>query len=524
MPRILHSLSVAVSVLVSSLALPVSASEHGLTATYWDNLGAHGPSLTRVDSSLDFDWGTGSPAAGIAADTFSVRWTGRLLAPATGVYTLATESDDGIRVWVGGSLVIDHWNDHAPARDVAQISLVAGQAYDLVVDYYENGGGAVARLLWAPPGGGERPIPSEALLAEMAPIPFALRTPAVSAVSPAWIAGSAPLGSVVTASADGVDVGVSQGGANRWNVAGDAAGLVLSPDRATALSLRCGADAISAQVRWSVTDLNDHYGLDFVALRVGDSLLLTDSSSPTWEIDGAYDASAGFRPTIAGSKGQAKPLTFTRPGSFLAQTRRADGSLGGSLPVRVVAVDWRGGTACEVGYTRTKRVGGSELTSLAFTAADPYRLVVRRRTDLGAGELEICPLVQADVRLLATIGDEWGPLVAEQRIDAFSLETTARRSTFIDKTYADGTTVSSASLFMTPRVPGLVVRFRIFVSGVTFADGSTVMSPSTDDFPLDLSSDGSRGVFNYSLIRQSGVSWGVCHSYVAYQGGVQVSR
>ena len=48
---------------------------------------------TRVDPEVSFDWGTGSPAKEIPVDNFSARWTGKLVAPASGVYTLGATAD-----------------------------------------------------------------------------------------------------------------------------------------------------------------------------------------------------------------------------------------------------------------------------------------------------------------------------------------------------------------------------------------------------------------------------------------------
>ena len=47
------------------------------------------------------------------ADNFSVRWSGQVLAPVTGTYTFTTTSDDGVRLYVNGQLLIDNWTDHA---------------------------------------------------------------------------------------------------------------------------------------------------------------------------------------------------------------------------------------------------------------------------------------------------------------------------------------------------------------------------------------------------------------------------
>ena len=121
----------------------------GLTATYFNNINFTGSTVARVDPTVDFVWGAGSPAPAIAADTFSVRWTGRIEAPVTGTYTFYTVSDDGIRLWVNGQRIISNWTDHGATENRATISLTAGQRYTIRIDFYENGGNATARLLWS---------------------------------------------------------------------------------------------------------------------------------------------------------------------------------------------------------------------------------------------------------------------------------------------------------------------------------------------------------------------------------------
>src|SRR6185436_19422079 len=83
----------------------------GLTATFFDNRDFTGPSITRIDPTINFNWANASPDAAIAADTFSARWTGRIQPRYTETYTFTTTSDDGVRLWVNGQLLIDQWND-----------------------------------------------------------------------------------------------------------------------------------------------------------------------------------------------------------------------------------------------------------------------------------------------------------------------------------------------------------------------------------------------------------------------------
>ena len=65
---------------------------------------------------------------------------------------------------MNGTQVINNWTDHAPTTDTsAGISLTAGQKYDIKMEFYEKGGGAVAKLLWTPPGGSLVAIPQSQL-------------------------------------------------------------------------------------------------------------------------------------------------------------------------------------------------------------------------------------------------------------------------------------------------------------------------------------------------------------------------
>ncbi len=115
---------------------------------YFNNMYLQGvPALVRHDSSLDFNWGAGSPQPGVInADRFSVRWTGRLRVPVTGNYLLGTVSDDGVRVYLDGSLIIDNWTDHPAQLNQTERRLEADRFYNLEIRYYENGGDAVLRF------------------------------------------------------------------------------------------------------------------------------------------------------------------------------------------------------------------------------------------------------------------------------------------------------------------------------------------------------------------------------------------
>jgi hypothetical protein len=118
---------------------------------YFNNMTLSGtPVLVRDDgnSYLDFNWGSGSPApeCGIGVDNFSARWT-RTVYLAAGRWRFTTSTDDGVRLYVDGKLVIDQWRDQSLKSYTVDLDLTAGN-HTLRMEYYENGGGAVAKLSW----------------------------------------------------------------------------------------------------------------------------------------------------------------------------------------------------------------------------------------------------------------------------------------------------------------------------------------------------------------------------------------
>ena len=122
-----------------------------------------GAVIERTDSTIDFDWGGGAPHKGMNQDYFSIRWTGFMKPEHSGTYSIHTVTDDGVRLWVGDELLIDDWNPHPPKENSANVNLQAEGYYPIKMEFFEGGGGAMARLLWTPPGGNKNVIPNWAL-------------------------------------------------------------------------------------------------------------------------------------------------------------------------------------------------------------------------------------------------------------------------------------------------------------------------------------------------------------------------
>jgi hypothetical protein len=118
---------------------------------YFDNMDLNGsPLMVRYDGSefLNFDWANGSPdtSCGIGADNFSVRWT-RSVHFEGGTYRFTVTSDDGVRLYIDGKKELDKWGIQSATTYTVDVPLSGGD-HDIKLEYYEDGGDAVAKLSW----------------------------------------------------------------------------------------------------------------------------------------------------------------------------------------------------------------------------------------------------------------------------------------------------------------------------------------------------------------------------------------
>jgi prepilin-type N-terminal cleavage/methylation domain-containing protein len=123
----------------------------GWVAEWYSNRSLSGsPVAQTCEAAINNTWAYNPPGvSGVPKDQFSVRWTGTLTATATRQYAFTAYTDDGIRVLVDGVSVIDSWRDQATTRYDATVNVTVGQ-HTVVVEFYENGGEATARVSYAP--------------------------------------------------------------------------------------------------------------------------------------------------------------------------------------------------------------------------------------------------------------------------------------------------------------------------------------------------------------------------------------
>jgi len=136
--------------LISSKYLKTEDGKTGLLGEYFNNKNLQGtPALTRIDTTINFNWQRISPITGSTdGEPFSVRWTGYLKVPQTQEYTFMTINNDGTRLYINEKKILDNWWDHGASPFIGFDSLEAGKEYKIVLEYYFNQSFASVRLEW----------------------------------------------------------------------------------------------------------------------------------------------------------------------------------------------------------------------------------------------------------------------------------------------------------------------------------------------------------------------------------------
>ncbi len=144
----------------------------GLTGQYWTNTTSTAftnvtfntlPTLTRTDAVVNFNWNTTGPDPSIGQTNFTARWTGSVQPQFNETYTFYATSDDGVRLWVNGQLLVNAWIPQVATTYQGSITLNAQQLYNIRMDYFQAGGGAEAMLAWSSPSTPQAIIPQTQL-------------------------------------------------------------------------------------------------------------------------------------------------------------------------------------------------------------------------------------------------------------------------------------------------------------------------------------------------------------------------
>lgn len=136
---------------------PTEGNGTGLQGYYFNGNELLGEFKSRTDAQINFhnnDINLPSELQNTTNDNYSIRWIGRIKAPVSGTYSIETKSDDGVRLWINDSLLINNWVEQAINTKTVQVNLLANEFYTIKIEYYERKGQADIQLRWSQPGQG----------------------------------------------------------------------------------------------------------------------------------------------------------------------------------------------------------------------------------------------------------------------------------------------------------------------------------------------------------------------------------
>jgi hypothetical protein len=134
----------------------------GLRADYFLDTRFERLLASRVESGVDFEYVPDRIPKGLPPDGFSIRWHGRLQVPEDDEYTFIVRSDDGARLFVDDSLILDAWHDQEAQERTATTRLNRGR-HGIRLEYYQGSGFAGCRLQWMRSGRLREDVPRNLL-------------------------------------------------------------------------------------------------------------------------------------------------------------------------------------------------------------------------------------------------------------------------------------------------------------------------------------------------------------------------
>jgi hypothetical protein len=140
----------------------------GLKGEYFSDAALSKLLFTRTDHNVSFlDWTQLGVHYKITSNTFSVRWSGKVMAQYTEAYTFTAETGGGVRLWVDGKLIIDSWKEMYPGQlNATAINLVAGQKYDIKLEHFNTDDRKGMGLYWTSASTKKEYVPMDQLFSD----------------------------------------------------------------------------------------------------------------------------------------------------------------------------------------------------------------------------------------------------------------------------------------------------------------------------------------------------------------------
>ncbi len=462
--------------------------------------------------SVDFDWGTGSPAPGISSDGWSVRWDGFIEAMYADKYVISVAHDDAVRVFVNHKLVIDQFGYVGPVKESSsgKIKLNPGEQAAIRIEKIDWQDDAQIQLRWSSTRQKKSVVPRTQLHLDpwMLGNAIELQTEAESITSPAWLEGR--VGAEATslqATIDGASFDVTRYNDTHFYVDNSSSGsanlgVTLNPNAPVDVTLSADGESPASQnisLTWTPTVINDG---GVILIRKNDTLLLTVSGAGTRvEIDVDYQAGTPFTPELVGTPSQKFPFQFDVAGLHMIMAKIDGSFVPGIVGVQVVGADAVPNPGLLM--SRPKRTvamplewetsnqtviitdtGGNENTvelvpyrpsaEVSVTTADPYKVGVRfvrpKNTEIHVG-LQAVRTGQAPIYI--RLHDETGPIVRTCTVETMRLRlSTEGTEGFAPllKDYGDGYRLTSTTMTLAPKYPNHRVQLQITTDGAKWEE------------------------------------------------------
>jgi len=120
---------------------------HGLLGCYYQNRFFYGDGVLSIDPKIDFAPVT--PPAEFPDKNYSVRWTGQLKAPHTEEYTFKISTDEGVRLWIDGRLLINELSNRTARTFTGTVPLQRGERSDVRLESVHRAGQGNLKALWS---------------------------------------------------------------------------------------------------------------------------------------------------------------------------------------------------------------------------------------------------------------------------------------------------------------------------------------------------------------------------------------
>ena len=294
------------------------------------------------------------------------------------------------------------------------------------------------------------------------------------------------------------------------------ADIPLPEDGAATVSLRGRSPAESFNVAWKPFDVfAEDYSTNALVVRTGDALRIAPHDGGESEVTvSVADGTNGWSAVTNWTETTATPYAFEEPGTYLVTVAR-EGLLGGDAAHALV----------EAVRSRFPKRNPAVLMDAEQTLDCPElspRNVLEHDAELqvaaeaaGSGvTLSLLTHADRDLGLVSRLPDGGAISDAVQVTPMWADNGTYYR---VADTFADGSQLVEVSLLLGAVAEGMTVDLEIFVSGVTFDDGTRSRTLTAADFDAD-------GHCTVRFVKARGVTTSVCHSTRIYQDGKLIYR